>query len=174
MITILAIIFVIATLLCVLVDYDKFIGSFISSVSSGIALLAIMICYIHAWKKADYLKRKYNVEYNPKDDGILEVGRGLDFDKYVDADERGAHVLNYNGRSIGICLIGTDKFTKKQIDLLISFCRIFKGIHQNIQIKGHYEMPTARGKTCPNIDMDILRECVENPESYEKIEKYIG
>lgn len=39
-------------------------------------------------------------------DGAIETGRGL--------EEVGAHVQGSNAKSIGICLIGTDKFTKEQ------------------------------------------------------------
>lgn len=41
-------------------------------------------------------------------DGTIRTGRGI--------EEVGAHVQGNNSKSIGICLIGTDKFTKAQWD----------------------------------------------------------
>jgi N-acetylmuramoyl-L-alanine amidase len=43
-------------------------------------------------------------------DGNVATGRGI--------EEIGAHVQGSNAKSIGICLIGTDKFTLKQWDAL--------------------------------------------------------
>jgi len=43
-------------------------------------------------------------------DGTIETGRGL--------EEIGAHVQGNNAHSIGICMIGTDKFSKAQFDSL--------------------------------------------------------
>lgn len=43
-------------------------------------------------------------------DGAIETGRGL--------EEIGAHVQGSNAKSIGICMIGTDKFTKEQWESL--------------------------------------------------------
>ena len=71
MITTLAIIFVTALLLSIFIDHDEFMGvgltSVIFSAFSGIVLLLVTIGYIHAGKKADYLKRKYNIEYSQED-----------------------------------------------------------------------------------------------------------
>jgi hypothetical protein len=39
-------------------------------------------------------------------DGTVETGRGL--------DESGAHVQGNNSKSVGICMVGTDKFTQAQ------------------------------------------------------------
>lgn len=96
MITILVIIFVITTLLSVLLDHDKFMAlglmSFISSVFSGGALLVVTIYYIHAVKKADYLKRKYNIEYSREDIFWNES------------------LVDYDLRAKGIIIDGSQKF----------------------------------------------------------------
>ena len=47
-------------------------------------------------------------------DGAIEMGRFLDADNYITDDEAGAHVYGWNGVSIGICMIGTNRFTKRQ------------------------------------------------------------
>ena len=106
--------------------------------------------------------RKNSKDFNSKEVGEFEKGRGLDLDIYVNTDERGAHVLGYNKNSIGICLIGKDKFSVKQFETAIYFARLFKRVNREISIRGHYEMPTANGKTCPNFDMDLFRNLVNN------------
>ena len=64
---------------------------------------------------------KHNTEYNPKEDGMFQKGRSLDFDTYVDSDEKAAHCLGYNHNSIGICLIGKERFTLNQFITLYNF-----------------------------------------------------
>jgi hypothetical protein len=98
--------------------------------------------------------------FDQGEDGLIEEGRSLDFSAYIEREERGAHVLGYNGKSIGICLVGNKKFTVRQIQSAVAICRVFKRICPTIMIAGHYEMPTANGKTCPNIDMGSFRQLV--------------
>jgi len=100
-------------------------------------------------------------QYDKKLDGLFEEGRSLDFNDYVDSDEKAAHVLNYNHKAIGICLIGRKLFTLKQYTVLYNFCKVFKAINPKIKIVGHYEMSTANGKTCPNFDVSKFRELIE-------------
>lgn len=89
----------------------------------------------------------------PLMDGNIEVGRYLDGDNFISSKETGAHTLNYNGTSIGICLIGNKNFTEKQFYalemLLKSLLRIYK--LDKSCIKGHYHFAN---KTCPNFDVD--------------------
>jgi hypothetical protein len=92
-------------------------------------------------------------EYNLKEDGLFEMGRGLDLSVMIESDEKGAHVLGYNDKSIGICLIGKNKFTIPQFKTLIHLVSLFKRIVPDIKVRGHYQMPTANGKTCPNFDI---------------------
>jgi hypothetical protein len=93
-------------------------------------------------------------------DGKIDMGRGLDFDITLDRSEKAAHTLGYNHNSIGVCLIGKKKFTYKQIESFILFGKMWKRIKPDIKIYGHYEM-TESGKTCPNIDMDLMREAID-------------
>lgn len=86
--------------------------------------------------------------------GSIEVGR--------DINKTGAHTIGYNKNSIGICLIGNNDFTKEQIfnlvDLIVDLMKKYNIPLENVL--GHYETPKANGKTCPNIDMHILREMI--------------
>lgn len=106
-------------------------------------------------------------------DGSIEDGRGL--------EEVGAHVQGNNTGSIGICMIGTDKFTKTQWDelrkLLIELAGTIKGkvvmtsdsaleLYRvmSINVKGHRDYsPDLNGngkiernewlKICPGFDV---------------------
>lgn len=106
-------------------------------------------------------------------DGTIKAGRGL--------EEIGAHVQGSNAKSIGICMVGTDKFTKAQwmalreclinmaskilgrtIMTADSMLQSFKDV--GISIKGHRDYsPDLNGngkiernewiKTCPGFDV---------------------
>ena len=92
-------------------------------------------------------------------DGAIEPGRPLDDDPIFEAHEVGAHVAGRNARSIGICLVGDDRFTDRQLLSLRSLVRELGG-HFGVpvpqRVYGHYEDPNT-SKTCPNIPMDELR-----------------
>lgn len=105
---------------------------------------------------------KNSKDYYSHYDGLIQEGRALDFDAYVSKEEKAAHTLGYNDRSIGICLIGKDysDFTKSQYLSLYYVCKTFLNINRNINVFGHYEMSTARGKTCPNFDMNYFRQAL--------------
>lgn len=96
-------------------------------------------------------------EYQRSLDGLIQVGRGLDLSQYIEPNEIGSHTLGYNSNSIGLCLIGIDKFTTSQFRSLYNLCNVFMNVNQDIKILGHYETEQSNGKTCPNIDMNRLR-----------------
>lgn len=108
--------------------------------------------------------KQYKSDYVMEDDGLFEEGRALDFNAYITQDEKAAHTLGYNHNSIGICLIGKNQFTVKQFYTLFNFCKVFQAINPKIKIKGHYEMSTARGKTCPNFDVLAFTAILKNNE----------
>lgn len=89
--------------------------------------------------------------------GIIEMGR--------DESDVGAHSYGDNRDSIGICLIGRDKFSKAQLVsmyyLLSEIC--MKYDLEAKQVFGHYEMSSGRkqGKTCPNMNMEEVRNNLE-------------
>jgi len=91
-------------------------------------------------------------------DGIIENGRKI--------HEMGAHVKGHNGGSIGICMIGTDKFSEKQWSELADLVQALKRLYPSINsIVGHRDLspdtngngviePTEWTKTCPGFDVD--------------------
>lgn len=86
-------------------------------------------------------------------DGLVESGR--------DVNIQGAHTFGENSDSIGICCIGNQHFTSKQLfsalpRLLTSLCNTHKISTNNIY--GHNNFTS--GKTCPNIDIEVVREMV--------------
>lgn len=81
--------------------------------------------------------------YDPRRDGLVEKGRP---DNYV-----GAHCLGQNLHSLGVCLIGKDKFTENQFVGLSMLLDNLTGTYQNIAfIDPHNKYST---KTCPNFDV---------------------
>lgn len=82
--------------------------------------------------------------------------------------ETGAHVRGYNTGSIGICMLGTDKFTQHQWDELHRVLAVIEYMYPNAAtdatIKGHRDFsPDLNGdgvitsnewvKTCPSFDV---------------------
>lgn len=98
----------------------------------------------NGWKDVGY---HYVIRVN----GTIEVGRAL--------TEIGAHVANQNADSIGICLVGRDKFTYEQYHNL---CILLKSLMVQFKLEpkdifGHREFD--KGKACPgNLDLDKLRK----------------
>ena len=81
--------------------------------------------------------------------GEVEIGRDL--------SEIGAHVAGHNRNSIGICLIGNTVFPELQLEAARSL--IVDNLLQQFphaKLLGHYELDPK--KTCPNLDMNSIRE----------------
>jgi N-acetylmuramoyl-L-alanine amidase len=106
-----------------------------------------------------------NMHRIPVLDGSIEAGRYLDDDGFISDVEVGAHCLGYNDHSIGVCLVGAHDFTAKQMEalyrLLVDLSIAYHIPAQNIL--GHYETASgkAEGKTCPNLDMNGVRDNFE-------------
>lgn len=64
----------------------------------------------------------------------------------------GAHVKGKNKISLGVCLIGRDFFTRKQLNSLESILRKWKAKYPHAKIIGHCDIGNT-GKTCPNFDV---------------------
>ena len=100
-------------------------------------------------------------------DGSIECGRNLDADPYLEKEEVGAHAYGFNQESVGICLIGKDgNFTPRQfyaLRVLVNELRRCFDLPVSAVV-GHYELNPA--KTCPQINMDHLRQYLDN---YNKI-----
>jgi len=76
-------------------------------------------------------------------DGSTEPGRGL--------DEVGCHASDHNRQSIGICLVGTDKFTEAQWRALRNLVRLLRAFSLvNLRVSGHRDHSR---KYCPGFDV---------------------
>lgn len=67
-------------------------------------------------------------------------------------DEIGAHAQGYNASSIGICIIGKDKFTRAQWEALKRLIESLQATYPGVEIVGHRGLPGVT-KTCPNFDV---------------------
>lgn len=68
----------------------------------------------------------------------------------------GIHCKGENSKSIGVCLVGTKKFTLEQRKTLRLICKNLKDCYSNAKIRPHNFYPSAKkqGKTCPNFDVE--------------------
>jgi N-acetylmuramoyl-L-alanine amidase len=65
-----------------------------------------------------------------------------------DVGEIGAHAKNFNARTISICLIGTDKFTREQWWTLRDIVVLLRIKHLDARVIGQRDLPNVK-KTCP-------------------------
>lgn len=88
-------------------------------------------------------------EYSTEVDGLIEYGRPVGM--------QGAHCLKHNRDSLGICLIGKKDFSKTQLIVLNQLLKRLMTEYKLCpkDVYGHYEFEP--GKTCPNMDMDLVR-----------------
>ena len=64
----------------------------------------------------------------------------------------GAHVKGKNDISLGVCLIGRNKFTKEQFISLEKVLKKWKSLYPKAKIVGHKDTGNTQ-KTCPNFDV---------------------
>lgn len=94
-------------------------------------------------------------------DGKRESGRDL--------DEVGAHVLGHNATSIGICLVGTDRYTLAQWRELGSLVDELLALWPRARVCGHRDFSPDRNgdgritrnewiKVCPGFDVATWRK----------------
>ena len=76
-------------------------------------------------------------------DGEVQRGRSYDI--------KGAHARGFNDSSIGICLIGRDKFTSEQWSSLFALVDRLKATYDIKMIIGHNDVDEH--KTCPNFNV---------------------
>lgn len=95
--------------------------------------------------------------------GSIEVGRNI--------ETMGAHVKGHNSDSIGICLIGVDKFSTEQLySLLLLLAELMKKYDiKSKDIHGHYEFSS---KTCPNFDVDEIRTMLDDQKCCIELDKF--
>jgi len=87
-------------------------------------------------------------------DGEIQPGRG--------ENEVGSHAAPWNGTSIGVCLIGTDKFTRAQWESLTIYVADVEKRYGAIEIIGHRQVPGCM-KTCPGFSVPKWLEGGRNP-----------
>lgn len=108
-------------------------------------------------------------DFNEFENGYIENGRDL--------EKVGAHCIGHNKNSIGICLIGEKMFTYEQLTSLIGLLYEFMDKY-NIpaeNVLGHYETEKANGKTCPNFNMNKIRDIISNrKENIDLQNEYYG
>lgn len=99
-----------------------------------------------AWLKRNNASpyRHIGYQYVIGIDGTVEKGR--------EEQETGAHVAGHNTGNIGICMIGTDKFTRAQWDSLRSLVDGIMTRHPITRIMGHRDWPGVK-KVCPGFEV---------------------
>lgn len=105
-------------------------------------------------------------------DGSIEVGRPLDLNSHLDADEIGAHALGFNSTSVSVCMIGLPGlFTPRQ--LATSKIEVNELRHQFelpvSAVVGHYELNPQ--KSCPGMPMDIYRSYIAEGDNIKELVK---
>jgi hypothetical protein len=133
------------------------------------------------WKRIGYHYiilngRPYkDVRYIEFLDGQVQPGHALNDDPIFTSNEIGTHVAGRNSTSIGICLIGTTKFTNAQLLSARKVC--LELVHRwqlsLASVKGHYEDPHS-GKTCPNIPMGHFRDFLADHASVDFLQSAIS
>ncbi len=104
----------------------------------------------------------YPGQYDRGCDGLIETGRPLDDDVWIERNEVGAHALGLNAVSVGVCLIGKyGLYTFQQFRAVLGLLSgLVDQFHLDVdQVVGHYEVASGRrqGKTCPDIEMESFR-----------------
>lgn len=93
----------------------------------------------------------------------LDFGwEGVGYHKIIESDGKvvdgrpeywkGAHARGFNDKSLGVCLIGKNKFSSNQFKSLKTLLFEWKKKYKYIKIIGHYEISDTN-KTCPNFDV---------------------
>ena len=91
--------------------------------------------------------REIGYHYIIKVNGMVDEGRS--------AEVAGAHCKGHNKYSLGICLIGRDRFNLAQWTSLFELIKDLKSLFPKATIHGHNELDT-KGKTCPNFNVQEM------------------
>ena len=116
---------------------------------------------VDSWhRKRNFLMVGYHFFVNNVDRGYLELGRPLTMPS--------AAIAKFNRGQIAICVAGTTDFHPNQLQILYNLCRLLLDVFPHLTVNdiwGHAEFLEALGietdKTCPNMDMDIIRYNIE-------------
>jgi N-acetylmuramoyl-L-alanine amidase len=82
-------------------------------------------------------------------DGTVHDGRKI--------EQIGAHAEGHNAHSIGVCLIGTDKFYQVQWDALRLLIEELESKYLHTQVVGHRDLPNVH-KACPGFSVTAWKE----------------
>lgn len=103
-------------------------------------------------------------------DGAIATGRHL--------EEVGAHAAGFNQKSIGICLIGTDRYTARQWTSLKFLVEAMQKKFEGARVVGHRDLAPDQNKngivepfewlkTCPGFDVAAWRSAgMEAPAAH--------
>lgn len=113
---------------------------------------------IRRWHKEERGWRDIGYAEVIRRSGALEEGRNLD-DAVPSPNEVGAHAFGFNGRSVGICLVGgkgkdgkpENNFTQEQFKTLRRVLVFYKILFPNALIVGHNDLNS--NKACPCFDV---------------------
>lgn len=112
---------------------------------------------IDVWHKERGFIRKwqYQQDFNP------ELGHiGYHYVIYTDGSihsgrsefEIGAHAQGFNSRSLGVCMVGRDKFSLAQWSALQGLVTMLMEKYDITDVKGHRQLPNVT-KSCPGFDV---------------------
>lgn len=93
--------------------------------------------------------------------GVVEKGRYENGDPFLASSEMGAHAKGHNADTLAVCRVGRTEAgmpgvqRKALIALLADLCSRLD--LEPRDVLGHREIAPESGKTCPNLDMDLLR-----------------
>ena len=129
--------------------------------------LNIKLLVVHCSDTPSYLANKIDARYIHN--MHLNFGwEGIGYHKVISRNGKvengrpdywiGAHVKGKNSISLGVCLIGQDKFTKKQFQSLERVLKNWKKLYPKAKILGHRDAHHTK-KTCPNFD--VAKWCKE-------------
>jgi len=89
--------------------------------------------------------------------GAVQACRGL--------SEVGAHVRSHNLNSIGVCMVGTDQYTKDQWHALKVLLVGMKSRFKTLRIRGHQQI--NKDKTCPGFNVNAwLKDKMQVPDGH--------
>lgn len=102
--------------------------------------------------------RKWHTDPEPKGRGwsdigyhhVLRIDGGLDLGRPL--RRSGAHAAGHNSNSIGICLVGTDRFSPRQWEMLRHLLEDIELDYPAARIVGHRDLPNVH-KSCPGFDV---------------------
>ncbi len=84
---------------------------------------------------------------------------------------KGAHVKGKNEQSLGVCLIGREKFTPKQMNSLKKTIWEWKNKYPKAKVVGHRDIQDT-DKTCPNFDVKMWWKKIEKNQFKDQSSEY--